>query len=78
MPRREFQGLVVSDKSEKTVVVEIETLVKHPKYKKFIKRTRKFAAHDEKNDYKVGDTVTIQECRPISKRKTWKVMSSKA
>ncbi len=78
MPRREFQGLVVSDKSEKTVMVEIETLVKHPKYKKFIKRTRKFAAHDEKNDYKVGDTVTIQECRPISKRKTWKVMSSKA
>lgn len=76
MPKREFQGLVISDKCDKTVVVQVERMVKHEKYKKFIKRTRKFVAHDEKNEIKTGDTVVIQECRPISKRKSWLVISN--
>jgi small subunit ribosomal protein S17 len=76
MPKREFQGFVVSDKADKTVVVQVEQMVQHPKYKKFIKRTRKFVAHDEKNEIKTGDTVVIQECRPISKRKSWLVISN--
>lgn len=74
MPKREFIGPVVSDKCDKTVVVLIESMVKHPLYKKFVKRTKKFHAHDENNECKVGDSVVIQECRPISKNKTWKVM----
>ena len=74
MPKREFTGPVVSDKCDKTAVVSIETMVKHPLYKKFVKRTKKFHAHDEKNECKIGDTVVIQECRPISKKKTWTVI----
>ncbi|HZU12014.1 MAG TPA: 30S ribosomal protein S17 [Chloroflexota bacterium] len=64
-------GRVVSDGMEKTIVVAVENVVQHPLYKKRIKRTRKFHAHDEKNEAKVGDVVRIAETRPISKTKTW-------
>ncbi len=76
MPRRILQGVVVSDKMDKTVIVQVERRVMHPIYKKYIKRSKKYAAHDEANVYKIGDVVHIQECRPISKRKTWEVVSS--
>jgi small subunit ribosomal protein S17 len=71
---REFVGEVVSDKPNKTVVVQVERRVAHAKYKKFIRRRAKFHAHDENNEYKVGDRVRIRECRPISKLKTWQVV----
>ncbi|MEO0393605.1 MAG: 30S ribosomal protein S17 [Pseudomonadota bacterium] len=74
MPRRVLQGNVVSDKGDKTVTVLVERRVKHPIYKKFIKRSKRYAAHDETNQYTVGQEVTIEECKPISKRKTWKVV----
>ncbi|MEE3627025.1 30S ribosomal protein S17 [Nitrospirillum sp. BR 11752] len=74
MPRRVLQGTVVSDKGDKTVIVLVERRVMHPVYKKFIKQSKKYAAHDEQNAYKAGDTVTIEECRPISKRKRWAVV----
>ena len=76
MPKRILQGVVVSDKQDKTVVVSIERQVMHPVYKKFVKKSKKFAAHDENNQYKVGDRVSIEECRPISKNKSWTVISS--
>ncbi|MBN8902746.1 MAG: 30S ribosomal protein S17, partial [Rhodospirillales bacterium] len=71
MPRRVLTGRVVSDKMDKTVTVLVERRVMHPLYKKFIRRSKKYAAHDEANLCKVGDTVRIIECPPISKRKTW-------
>lgn len=74
MPRRIMQGTVVSDKSDKTVIVRVERRVKHPLYGKFITRSKKFAAHDADNTFKEGDIVRIQECRPLSKRKTWEVI----
>jgi small subunit ribosomal protein S17 len=74
MPRRIMQGEIVSDKGEKTVIVKVESRVRHPVYKKFIRRSKRFAAHDETNQYKVGDKVDIEECRPISKTKTWTVV----
>ena len=74
MPRRILTGVVVSDKSDKTIIVKVERRVMHPVYKKFIKRSSKFAAHDETNKHKVGDRVWIEECRPISKRKSWIVL----
>lgn len=74
MPRRVLQGTVVSDKADKTVVVRVERRVPHPLYKKIIRRSKKFAAHDENNRCKMGDVVRIRECRPISKRKTWEVL----
>lgn len=74
MPRRVFQGVVVSDKSNKTVVVKVETSVKHPVYKKYIKRSSKYSAHDEHNKYKIGDAVKIIESKPISKTKKWLVV----
>lgn len=67
-------GVVVSDKMNKTAVVAVERLVKHPTYKKYIKRTSKFKAHDEKNECKVGDKVKIIETRPLSKTKRWRVV----
>lgn len=70
-----FQGTIVSDKGDKTVVVSVPRFVKHPKYKKFYKINKKYKAHDENNTYKVGDTVKIQECRPISKDKTFIVVN---
>ncbi|MBI3418828.1 MAG: 30S ribosomal protein S17 [Proteobacteria bacterium] len=71
MPRRVLQGVVVSDKANKTVSVLVERRIMHPVYKKFVKRSKKYLAHDEDNRAKVGDKVEIIECRPISKRKTW-------
>jgi small subunit ribosomal protein S17 len=74
MPRRVMQGTVVSDKADKTVIVRVDRRVMHPLYKKYVRRSKKFAAHDEANRFKVGDTVKIRECRPISKRKCWEVL----
>ena len=74
MPRRILQGVVVSDKSDKTIIVNVERRVMHPIYKKVVRRSKKYAAHDAENRCKVGDTVRIQECRPISRRKTWTVV----
>lgn len=74
MPRRVLTGRVTSDKMEKTVTVLVDRRVMHPLYKKFIRRSKKYAAHDEINECKIGDTVRIIECPPISKRKTWTVM----
>jgi small subunit ribosomal protein S17 len=69
--KKEFTGVVVSDKMEKTIVVRISTKKLHPLYKKYVTQSRKYKAHDEKNDAKAGDTVRIVECRPISKDKCW-------
>lgn len=74
MPRRVLSGVVVSDKMDKTVVVEVERKVMHPLYKKFISRSKKYSAHDENNVCKIGDNVKIRECPPISKNKTWEVI----
>ena len=74
MPKRILQGVVVSDKQDKTVIVSVERQVMHPVYKKFVKKSKRFAAHDENNQFKVGDVVSIQESRPYSKTKTWTVM----
>jgi small subunit ribosomal protein S17 len=71
MPRRVLSGRVVSDKMDKTITVLVERRVIHPLYKKFIRRSKKYAAHDENNVCREGDAVRIEECRPISKRKTW-------
>ena len=75
MPKRILQGTVVSDKNDKTVVVDVERRFTHPAMKKTVRRTKKYQAHDETNAHKVGDTVFIQECRPISRRKRWTVIS---
>lgn len=74
MPKRILQGTVQSDKNDQTVVVLVERQVMHPLYKKYIGRSKKYHAHDEKNQFKVGDTVRIQECRPYSKLKRWEVL----
>jgi small subunit ribosomal protein S17 len=74
MPKRVLIGRVTSDKMDKTVTVLVDRRVMHPLYKKFIRRSKKYAAHDEANLCKVGDSVRIEECRPISKRKTWLVI----
>ena len=78
MPKRILQGVVVSDKMDKTVVVQVERRVMHPVYKKYIKSSKKYHAHDENNAFKVGDVVRIQECRPISKTVTWVVLEETA
>ena len=72
--RKERTGLVVSDKMDKSIVVVVERKVKHPIYGKFVKKTTKFIAHDEKNDCNVGDTVRIMETRPLSKNKCWRLV----
>ena len=74
MPKRVLHGVVVSDKGDKTVIVRVERRVMHPVYKKFITRSKTYAAHDEANAYKPGDQVRIEESRPISKRKRWIVL----
>jgi small subunit ribosomal protein S17 len=74
MPKRILQGTVVSDKGAKTVVVSVERTFKHPVMQKTLKRSRRFHAHDEKDAYKVGDLVQIQECPPKSKLKRWEVI----
>lgn len=71
--RKERVGLVVSDRADKTITVSVETLVQHPKYKKRLKRSKKFMAHDEGNSARVGDTVRIIETRPLSARKRWRL-----
>ncbi len=71
MPRRVLTGRVTSDKMDKTITVLVERRIMHPLYKKFIRRSKKYAAHDEDNVCKIGDMVRIEECRPLSKRKTW-------
>ena len=78
MPRRILQGLVVSDVNEKTVTVKVERRFMHPVYKKFIVRSKKYLAHDESNQVKAGQTVRIQECRPLSKRTRWAVVADDA
>ena len=74
MPRRVLQGKVVSDKAEKTIVVQVDRLIQHPLYKKFIRRSKKYMGHDSGNTKKVGDMVQIRECRPVSKNKHWEVV----
>ena len=74
MPRKVFVGKVVSDKMDRTVTVAVTRLYKHPLYKKYIKRTTKFKAHDEENKCRMGDTVKIIESRPLSKTKRWVVL----
>lgn len=74
MPRRVLQGVVVSTACEKTAIIRVERRVQHPMYKKFITRSKKYAAHDEGNQCQVGEQVTIRECRPLSKRKSWEVI----
>ena len=76
MPRRVLQGEVVSDKSDKTVVVKVERTYKHPLYKKYIKKDKKYSAHDEDNKFKIGDFIQIRECAPKSKTKTFEVVYS--
>jgi small subunit ribosomal protein S17 len=75
MPKRILTGTVVSDKNDKTVVVKVERKVKHPLYGKIIRRSKKYHAHDEANGAKEGQTVRIEECAPISKNKTWRVIA---
>ncbi len=74
MPKRILVGTVVSDKTDKTVTVLVERKVKHPLYGKIIRRSKKYHAHDEANEFKPGDVVRIEETRPISRTKTWKVL----
>lgn len=74
MPKKQLIGTVVSDKMKKTVVVKVERLKEHPKYKKRYKVHKRYKAHDEKEECKVGDKVIIEECRPISKEKRWRVI----
>ena len=74
MPKRVLTGTVVSDKGDKTVVVRVERRVKHPLYGKIIKLSKKYHAHDAANEFRMGEIVRIEECAPISKLKTWKVL----
>jgi small subunit ribosomal protein S17 len=74
MPKRILQGNVVSDKGDKTITVLVERRIKHPIYGKFITKSKKYRAHDEGNKFKVGDRVSIQEAKPISKSKSWIVV----
>ncbi|MBC7294013.1 MAG: 30S ribosomal protein S17, partial [Thermoleophilia bacterium] len=72
--QRERQGVVVSDKMDKTIVVEVTTVKPHPRYKKVVRRTSRLKAHDERNEAHVGDKVLVRECRPLSKEKTWRLI----
>ncbi|HUD52395.1 30S ribosomal protein S17 [Parvibaculum sp.] len=78
MPKRILQGVVVSDKNNKTVVVDVERRFSDPVLRKIVRRTKKYHAHDENNSVKVGDIVKIRECRPISKLKKWEVFTDEA
>ena len=78
MSARILQGIVISDAMDKTILVRVDRRFKHPVYKKYIKRSKKFAAHDEANACKVGDAVRIRECRPKSKSKRWEVIAGDA
>ena len=72
---RQLTGVVISDRADKTITVKVERKVKHPTYSKIMKRSTKVHAHDETNEARVGDVVTVQECKPYSKSKTWKLLS---
>ena len=72
--RRSVTGVVVSDRMDKTVTVQVTRLVKHPRYRKYVKRSKNYKAHDENNQCQINDTVVIQECRPLSKTKRWTVV----
>ena len=74
MSRRVLQGTVIGNKADKTVVVQVDRRIQHPLYKKFIKRSKKYMAHDSENTIKIGEKVQIRECRPISKNKHWEVV----
>jgi small subunit ribosomal protein S17 len=76
MPKRTLQGVVVSDKQDKTVVVRVDRRFTHPIYKKTIRRSKNYHAHDESNQFKAGDTVWIEESKPLSKLKRWTVVQS--
>ncbi len=76
MPKRILQGIVVSDVQDKTVVVRVDRRVMHPVYKKYVTRSKKYAAHDEENRFHTGEAVTIEESRPLSKRKHWVVLGA--
>ncbi|MCB1520917.1 MAG: 30S ribosomal protein S17 [Hyphomicrobiaceae bacterium] len=78
MPKRVLQGTVVSDKNDKTIVVEVERRYTHPLFKKTVRRTKKYHAHDEGNAHKIGDRVSIIESAPVSKKKRWTVVTEKA
>lgn len=78
MPKRILQGVVVSNKADKTVTVKVERRVTHPVYRKIVRVSKKYAAHDEQNTCQIGDKVKIQESRPISKTKSWVVLKEKA
>lgn len=78
MPKRVFQGTATKDAKDKTVTVRVERRVMHPLYKKFIRRSKKYMAHDENNLCKEGDMVRIRECRPLSKRKRWEIIREAA
>jgi len=75
MPKRILQGVVVSDKTDKTVIVRVDRRFTHPLYKKTVRRSKKYQAHDETNQHKIGDIVRIEECPPISKNKSWRIAS---
>lgn len=75
MPKRILQGTVVSDANDKTIVVRVDRRFTHPLVKKVVQRSKKYHAHDENNQFKTGDQVRIEECRPISKQKTWRVIA---
>jgi small subunit ribosomal protein S17 len=78
MPKRLLQGIVVSDKADKTVVVNVERRFTHPILKKTVRRTKKYQAHDPQNRFKIGDRVTIEESKPISKTKRWVVVGAES
>ena len=78
MPKRVLRGVVVTAGGDKTIIVRVERRVMHPMYRKFIRRSKKYAAHDEANSFNPGDKVTIRECRPFSKRKSWEVVTDTA
>lgn len=71
--RKSRSGLVVSDKMDKTIVVQVDKMVMHPMYKKYVRRRVKYKAHDERNEARIGDTVVIEECRPLSRDKRWRL-----
>ncbi|MCO4746311.1 MAG: 30S ribosomal protein S17 [Proteobacteria bacterium] len=72
--RRNVTGIVISDRMDKTVTVQVTRLVKHPRYRKYVKRSKNYKAHDENNECRINDTVVLEECRPLSKTKRWTVV----
>lgn len=72
--RRNVTGIVISDRMDKTITVQVTRLVKHPRYRKYVKRSKNYKAHDEDNEYRINDTVILEECRPLSKTKRWTVV----